>query len=241
MSGAISSRLTASALADLSVPLPSSAIADEVAALVPRELVAESISEALRSVWRIRDLQRAAAWIRQSSGDVVGIRLADLGMLRSGRIDAKDCFGAPGPERLPVVTARTARGHDEPFRRWASGESPTNDSTVIFTRTAPFRVAHAPTGTLLSKDLLALEVNADASRAPVEVAASVANYFASPEGRRKLSEVATGAVIPHLSLKTLADVCVVPNRILMESATQSSAVESLAERLDATIGRRLAP
>jgi hypothetical protein len=249
--GSTVSTVTASSLADLRVPLPTLEHADQptFGALVPRPLVVEAAGEELRSAWSLRDLRRSDAWTGGGAGDreVAGPPLSELGTFWSDGVDKSEWFAVPAPGRLPVLTHRAVRGHREPFRPWATGGRATTDGTVVFTRTEPFRAKQAPAGMLLSKELVALDIDIrrellgsapphlrQLSRAGL--ASVLVDYFSSARGKDVLASVARGIVIRHLSLAALRAVRV-PRGL---RATAPEDTLSLPDRLEAALRRALA-
>ncbi len=249
--GSTVSTVTASSLADLRVPLPTleRAAQSNFSALVPRPLVVEATGEELRSDWSLRDLRREDAWTGGAAADreLAGLALSELGSVWSGGVDRSEWFGVSAPGRLPVLTRRAVRGHRDPFRPWATGGRATTDATVAFTRTEPFRAKQAPPRMLLSKDLVALDIDIRrellGSGPPhlrqlsrVGFASVLADYFSSPPGRDALASAARGVVIRHLSLAALRAVRVPHN--LPVTAPEDAL--PLGDRLEAALRRALA-
>lgn len=247
------STIKASLLADLAVPVPTLEQSQQptFSALVPRPLVVETAGEESRSTWSLRDLRGAATW---TAGAVAhdeedGLPMSELGSTWSGSVDKRKWFAVPAPDRLEVLTHRRVRGHREPFRLWATGGKATTDGTVVFTRTEPFRVLHAPAGFLLSKELLALDIDARRgllATAPANVlqqmsaaglATVLALYFSSPRGNSVLASAASGVVIRRLSLAALGAVRV-PHELRPPAVDLP--IVPLAERLESALRRALA-
>jgi hypothetical protein len=148
---------------------------------------------------------------------------------------------------MQVLTHRAVRGLREPFCPWATAGRSTTDGTVVFTRTEPFRVKHAPSGMLLSKELVALDINIRREvlgTTPQQLtklshagfASVLADYFSSPAGADVLASVARGAVIKHLSIDALRAVRV-PHDL---HVTPPKDTLSLADRLEAALRHALA-
>lgn len=240
--GAAASRLTASGLSDVRVPIPSieQASRSELAALLPEPRVLEPEGAALRSSWSFRDLRDGGAWAGDERPEdaSVGVALSDLGDLWCGTVDIRQVFACPAPGRFRVLTSRAVRGHREPFEPWSEGGRVTTTASVVFTRTEPFRAKHAPAGMLLTKEVLALDLDLDSRSTRLlasgaGTAGGLASYFTHGEGRRALDSVSAGAVQKHLSLAALRRVRV-PER-LPASRSESAGASSLAERLEAAL------
>ena len=244
--------VTGSSLADLRIPLPTMEKADQpnFNAFLPRPLVIEVLGEELRSAWSLRDLRGARTWTGGAAADdePVGLPLSELGTIWGGHVDKSEFFAVSGPGRLPVLTHRAVRGHRDPFRPWATVGRATTDGTVVFTRTEPFRLTQPPAGMLLSKELVALDI--DIRREPLgtappplaqlsrpELASVLMDYFSSAQGNNVLASAARGVVIRHLSLAALRTVRI-PQQL--RATAPEAHPTSLADRLEDALRRALA-
>ncbi len=232
--GSTTSSVTTSSLADVAIPTAplDSSRRRTFAGLSPRPAVIEVEGAELRSAWALQDLSRTEIWTRaRTPGEgQLGVSLSELGTLWSGRVDSREWYAAPAPDRTPVLTHRAVRGQHEAFRPFGSAGRATTDGTVVFTRTEPFRVMHAPARVLLSKELLALDVSNP------RVAPALVRYFSGADGKEVLASGARGAIIRHLSLTTLRSVHV-PRDL---PAAPASAAMYLADLLEAVLRNVLA-
>jgi hypothetical protein len=246
--GFLTPSLSASSLAGLSIPLPEHGKGGQLKSLLPRPLVVEEEEAALRSSWDFRDLRNEPKWVGGTvPGHAEGTPLSELGSVWSGAVDKASWFAAAAPERSPVLTPWAVRGHAEPFRPWATAGRATTDATVVFTRTAPFRVMHAPPRMLLSKDLLGFDVEdrkeprkgvtLDDSVSASRTARALTTYFASRVGREALSSAGRGAIIQHLSLATMRTLVVPPHGL--RQIHESPAAGALADRLEVALHEAL--
>jgi hypothetical protein len=236
--GSAVSRLTAAALSAVRLPLLGIEHARRggFATHLPHRLVVESEGGALRSSWSFRDLREGAAWAgsEPSEEQPVGVELSELGDVWSGTVDLRDAFACPGPGRTRVLTHRAVRGHREPCEMWGEGRRVTTSESVVFTRTEPFRVTHAPAGVLLAKELVALDLaRVTVAGSGVGPAEGLASYFTHGDGRRVLALVSAGTVVTHLSPSVLRRIRVPETALISQSDRPSASL--LAERLEVAL------
>lgn len=241
--------VSATALAELPVPLVPMKVAHsaEWKALLPLPGFRAAADGAVRSSWNVRDLLKGEAWGAARAMILpVGTPLEEIASLWGGNVDKADWYGAPGPGRRPVLTHWAVRQHREPFQPWAEGKRTTTDSTIVVTRTQPFRVILAPAGVLLSKELLAIDIDLHGLEAPLapelsrrRIADAATTYLSGREGQDSLAALARGATIQHLSISALRGMPIPPGVLTMGSQVRD--VGSLAERLEAAVYEVLTP
>ncbi len=186
----------------------------------------------VNSRWQTVDFRGAETW-RLSQSDVgVPNRLGDLARVENGAVNDSDVFAVAGPSRIPVVTE--VEGDMDSPTAWASvaADDISRGSDVAVSAHFPFRARPVPIGWTATRRFLVVRMHESVGRPEQPSADDLVAWFNSIGGRSALAAVASGTVLPRLTVSALGRV-VAPEWV----AKSGRPPEPLAVQLEQALGR----